>query len=224
MTNIKRKRPGLQSIGRFIFGIERKSRANIKKILNEYQFERVLIVGSAEVGAGCDLIYSMDNVEIVGVDIYESPTVTELCDAHDMPFKDGVFDLVVCQAVLEHVKTPPIVVSEIYRVLRKGGMVYSEVPFMQPVHEFPHDYLRYTVEGHLQLYNIFHVTDYGVNGGYFNAMAWCFRYFMQSIIHTKIGAILISAPVFLVAKIFEMLINSENNILYTGSYLVATKR
>jgi SAM-dependent methyltransferase len=45
--------------------------------------------------------------------------------------------LTVCwiQAVLEHALDPPVVVAEIYRVLKPGGLVYADTPFMQRVHE-----------------------------------------------------------------------------------------
>ena len=63
-----------------------------------------------------------------------------------MPFKE--IDLVIIQAVLEHVMYPNKVVSEIYRVLKNDGLIYSETPFMQQVHEGPYDFSRFTESGH----------------------------------------------------------------------------
>lgn len=223
MSNIKRKRPSLQKIGRVIFGIERISRRNIEKILDQLRPKKVLIVGSAEVGAGCELIYQQDDLEIIGIDIYESPTVTYICDAHNMTFENDSFDFVVCQAVLEHVQMPQQVVNEIYRILKPGGNVYSEIPFLQTVHEYPHDYTRFTKEGHRQLYSRFEVLDIGINGGYLNASAWAFRYLIQSIFRSRIIATILSAPVFLVAKLLEKIFNCENKFMYTGTYLCAKK-
>ena len=48
-------------------------------------------------------------------------------DAHDLPFGDGFFDLVVCAEVLEHVKDPGRVLLEIKRVLRKDGRAIVEM-------------------------------------------------------------------------------------------------
>ncbi len=43
-------------------------------------------------------------------------------DAHNLPFRDSAFDEVRCWHVLEHVKDPRRVVSEIKRVSRKASM------------------------------------------------------------------------------------------------------
>jgi len=44
------------------------------------------------------------------------------------PYKDGFFDSVTCLAVLEHIFDPYFTVSEISRVLKKGGVLVLEVP------------------------------------------------------------------------------------------------
>jgi ubiquinone/menaquinone biosynthesis C-methylase UbiE len=65
-------------------------------------------------------------------------------DAHDLPFADGAFDVVVCGEVLEHVKSPIGVLAEARRVLRPGGRLVATVPFLYRIHADPHDYGRYT--------------------------------------------------------------------------------
>ena len=224
MSEIKRKKPGLQNIGRLIFGDESISSKNISSILLKYQPKHILIIGSAEVGAGCKFIYELNNVEIIGLDIYKTATVTILCDAHNLKFSDSYFDLVICQAVLEHVQSPKRVVNEINRVLKAGGVVYSEIPFLQPVHEFPHDYTRYTKEGHKQLFSDYDVFDVGINGGYFNTVAWIFRYLLQSLFRIRHIAVVVSAPIFICAKLLGRFINDKNEFLYTGTFLCAKKR
>ena len=47
-------------------------------------------------------------------------------DAHAMPCRSGVFDVVYCRYVLEHVADPPGVLREIMRVLRPGGEVFIQ--------------------------------------------------------------------------------------------------
>ncbi|MEK6541818.1 MAG: methyltransferase domain-containing protein [Pseudomonadota bacterium] len=64
-----------------------------------------------------------------------------------LPFADATFDTILCNAVLEHVKHPEAVVAELARVLRPGGHVILAVPFLQPYHESPHDFRRYSSEG-----------------------------------------------------------------------------
>lgn len=68
-----------------------------------------------------------------------------------IPVDNDFFDGVICNAVLEHVEKPDIVMGEISRVLKKGGYLYLCVPFLHPVHLDPTDYQRYTLDGLVKL-------------------------------------------------------------------------
>ena len=70
-----------------------------------------------------------------------------------MPFADAVFDTVICNAVLEHVRSADKVFAELARVLRPGGHMMLAVPFLQPFHPCPGDYRRYTQDGLADLAN-----------------------------------------------------------------------
>jgi SAM-dependent methyltransferase len=61
-----------------------------------------------------------------------------------LPFADGSFDTIVLSDVLEHLWSPRDLMAEIRRVIRPGGVVLMNVPFMYWIHERPHDYFRYT--------------------------------------------------------------------------------
>jgi SAM-dependent methyltransferase len=65
-------------------------------------------------------------------------------EASCLPFREAVFDVVVCSELLEHVPCPPVVLSEIFRILRKGGTLLICVPFLTRIHGDPSDYGRYT--------------------------------------------------------------------------------
>lgn len=65
----------------------------------------------------------------------------------DIPFEDGHFDAIICNAVLEHVINPEEVMAEFARVCKPGGLLYLVVPFMQPEHLDPTDFQRYTRDG-----------------------------------------------------------------------------
>lgn len=64
-----------------------------------------------------------------------------------MPFADGTFDSVLCNAVLEHVADAEGSMCEMARVVRPGGHVVVAVPFLQPFHACPGDFRRYTADG-----------------------------------------------------------------------------
>lgn len=70
---------------------------------------------------------------------------------HQIPVASNFFDAILCIAVLEHVENPEEVVPELYRVLKPGGHLILEVPFLQPEHKVPTDYQRYTKDGLVRL-------------------------------------------------------------------------
>ena len=64
-----------------------------------------------------------------------------------IPVDDGSFDAIVCTEVLEHVPEPKVVLAELHRILRSGGLLLMTVPFVWFLHEEPYDYYRYTPHG-----------------------------------------------------------------------------
>jgi SAM-dependent methyltransferase len=72
-------------------------------------------------------------VDLVSVD-YSGEAPDFLVDAHVLPFADDCFDGVLSLAVLEHVRNPYLVVQEVARVLRPGGVFAGTVAFLEPFH------------------------------------------------------------------------------------------
>jgi len=66
------------------------------------------------------------------------------CDIHDIKCKSDYFDVVLATEVLEHCHDPVKVVSEIYRILKPGGVCILSTRFIHPYHPHPHDYYRFT--------------------------------------------------------------------------------
>jgi len=48
-------------------------------------------------------------------------------DCHKLPFPDGAYDLVASTGLLEHFADPEPILSEMLRVLRPGGVFYSDI-------------------------------------------------------------------------------------------------
>jgi SAM-dependent methyltransferase len=70
----------------------------------------------------------------------------------DLPFDDNQFDKVMSFAVLEHTRRPWEVAREMCRVLKPGGELLIDYPFLQPVHGYPHHYFNATPQGHRSLF------------------------------------------------------------------------
>lgn len=79
-----------------------------------------------------DLLYSVKHM------------VNLLADGRHLPIRDGSIETVLCTEVLEHVREPSHFVDEIARVLAPGGKALITVPFIQPLHELPYDFYRFT--------------------------------------------------------------------------------
>jgi len=68
----------------------------------------------------------------INLDVAAGPGVDVVGDAHAMPFADASFDAVVLSAVLQYCYNPLRVADEVRRVLRPGGLVMVNAPFLQP--------------------------------------------------------------------------------------------
>ncbi len=69
------------------------------------------------------------------------------CSCYALPFVDECMGGTMLISVLEHLENPQLALSEAYRVTLAGGYLLIATPFSFPVHGFPSDYRRWTVEG-----------------------------------------------------------------------------
>jgi SAM-dependent methyltransferase len=95
-------------------------------------------------GAGRRPVYYPN---IVNFEIVDYDTTDVLGAGERLPFKDNSFDAVLSLSVLEHVRDPFQCAAEIARVLKSGGKLICCVPFLQPLHGYPHHYYNMTGQG-----------------------------------------------------------------------------
>jgi SAM-dependent methyltransferase len=138
----------------------------------------ILVVGSGRQRTWLTpLMQVVRQHDLVYTDVSMEADADIFCDAHDLPFADCAFDAVITTAVLEHVLYPEHVAAEIARVLKPEGLLYSELPFMQQVHEGAYDFTRYTLSGHRRLFRQFAELESGMVAGPATALVWSIENF-----------------------------------------------
>lgn len=151
-----------------------------KKLIKDRVFSgsNILNIGSGGLGGCGKWLWKNNkfaNKNIYNFDIQIGELVNVCGDAHILPFKDNSFDSVILQAVLEHVIEPKIVINESLRILKPGGVIYIEVPFLQGFHADPHDYQRFTLKGLDYLIKPSKKIASGVSVGPFCTFVWIVR-------------------------------------------------
>ncbi len=102
---------------------------------------RVIEVGSGSTG----LIFFFGSKHGIGLDPLavscanlfprwqrNAPTVAAL--GENLPFRDGSFDVVICDNVVDHAESPPSIVKELIRILVPGGLLYFTVNVHHPLY------------------------------------------------------------------------------------------
>ncbi len=69
----------------------------------------------------------MKNLDYTTADLY-SPIVDVKADILNLPFEDKLFDFVLCNHVLEHIEDDAKAMSELFRVLKPGGIGIFQIP------------------------------------------------------------------------------------------------
>jgi SAM-dependent methyltransferase len=118
-----------------------------------YGFAESVPVGSIVIDAGageCQYKHLFQHCSYVSVDSFvgdESWDFSKIdikADLKTIPLESEYADCVVCTEVLEHIPEPSIVLAELFRLLKKGGVLFATVPFSAREHQVPYDFFRYT--------------------------------------------------------------------------------
>jgi SAM-dependent methyltransferase len=73
------------------------------------------------------VIRSHPNIDYVTADL-NSPFAMVKMDITNIEYEDNVFDVIICNHVLEHIPDDRKAMSELYRVLKPGGWAILQVP------------------------------------------------------------------------------------------------
>ncbi len=96
---------------------------------------------------GCGLRPEMfDNC--LYVEVYPSRSADlVMAPACTYPIADTSVDGIGCFAVMEHMTEPWVAAAEFRRMLKPGGLLFVDWPFLQPVHGYPSHYYNATRQG-----------------------------------------------------------------------------
>ena len=136
----------------------------------------------ADIGAGLrDVVYP----NCVYVEVYRSLTTDVVVEPSAvLPFKTASLDGIGCFAVLEHVRDPWKMADEFARVVKPGGKVFIDWPFLQPTHGYPSHYYNATREGLRALFEpdfSVETLGTGLHEGPDFTIQWILSWFVESI-------------------------------------------
>jgi SAM-dependent methyltransferase len=180
------------------------------------------------VGAGLTRIHP----KITNMDIFPGDHIDIVGFAEDIPCADESFDLIISQECLEHVRDPFKAMNEMYRVLKKGGKIYLQLPFIIGYHPGPTDFWRFTTEGieELARRNQFTLLEKGIvvggGSGYYRISVEFFAELLSipvPLFYKPFKAVF--AIVFYPFKAFDFILkySRQKNRIPGGYYLIAQK-
>jgi SAM-dependent methyltransferase len=161
---------------------------------------------------------------------YKNPNIT-IFDGENIPYEDEYFENIISTEVIEHIDNPEKLISEIHRVLIKGGNCIITLPWSARIHFSPHDFCRYTPYKLKLLFKEFQSIEIINRGTDINAtvskmiviylgnlISWDFDLINSILIPFKITVLLFFAPFVSFAVIFSHIsllfnIGSENDPL-----------
>ena len=168
--------------------------------------------------------------ELINLNIGAFENVDIVADAYNLPYATGSIAAVYIEAVLEHLEFPETAVKEIFRVLKKGGKVYADTPFMQDFHGYPNHFQNFTIEGHKRLFsrNGFTLKASGTSVGPTYALLAFLTHYIKSYVRPTIIAypfLAISYVLTILFKPLDLIINKRptSNLLASTTFVYAVK-
>ncbi|MCB9072215.1 MAG: class I SAM-dependent methyltransferase [Bdellovibrionaceae bacterium] len=174
----------LKKLGSFYYFLVRVLGPVLNHPMNKKQLDSICARFGEEsiiLNIGSGPVRVLKREDIINLDVTPYNEVDILIESEELPIKSNVVDLIINIAVLEHVPNPDEMVSEIYRCLKPGGYAFIFVPFMQPFHAAPHDFMRWTKAGVMKLFSGFKIDSVWIGGGPTSGWLWVFQEWLALI-------------------------------------------
>lgn len=113
---------------------------------------RILNAGSGSVRYGENCL---------NVDVQPKENVDLVCDLHELPDSLGTFDVIICNATLQYCRNPLAVAERFYDLLRAGGYLFVEAPWVQAYCPDTRDCFRFSEHGLRAIFARFEILECG---------------------------------------------------------------
>lgn len=177
--------------------------------------------------------------EYIGVDFHgeghphDKEQIDFFYDGITIPFPENHFDTIFSSEVFEHVFNLEHIVTELHRVLKKGGKILITCPFAIAEHEAPNDYARYSSFGlkHLMEKNGFKLVTFQKVGNHFETIMQLRIMYIHMYIMPKFNKLVIVKPILeffaypilnIYTNIFTRIFPNRND-LYLNNLIVCEK-
>ena len=117
---------------------------------------RLLDVGSCGInGTYREIFAEKEKFDYIGLDVAQGPNVDYVpADPYSWPeIADESIDVIISGQAFEHIEYPWMIMQEMERVLKPGGIICIIAPSRGPEHKFPVDCWRYYPDGFRDLAN-----------------------------------------------------------------------
>lgn len=71
---------------------------------------------------------------------FDTASIDIVCDITSIPIPDKTYDIILCTEVLKHTPDPQLVIKELSRLLKPGGILILTAPFCSPTHFAPYHF------------------------------------------------------------------------------------
>jgi len=149
-------------------------------------------------------------------------------DLNKLPFKEKIFDTIVCLQVIEHTPTPEIVIKNLADSLKDKGILILSAPHLAYLHGEPEDYYRYTKYGLVYMLEKhgLRVLEINLAG---SIVGFLFTPISDFILSYAYGIPVLFNVVFFLNSIFVRIISRIDLLLFENSimplnYIVAAQK
>jgi SAM-dependent methyltransferase len=133
----------------------------IKKMSEEFDNENLLVLDIApQVHKGVKEFFHKSKIETLDIDELSNCTyICDICKNNSEIIEDEKYDVIFITEVLEHTNNPFDAVNELFRMVKKNGIVVSTTPFNFRIHNPLPDNWRFTEHGLRVLFQKFESVE-----------------------------------------------------------------